>query len=105
MADCLCGHAKRDHRNTISGGRVRPYCVRCDGCRGFGMVEPDLPRALLEQPVDEVMAAVDRSERRLILAWDTRWCPTCSSRYLSEDAVCCGARCVAVRIEMYERGG
>lgn len=92
MADCLCGHAKREHRTTISGGRVFPHCTRCDGCNGFGIIDGTV---ILPEPL--------RQTNTLLYAWDTRWCPTCGSRYFPEDASCCGQPCMPVRVEMHSR--
>lgn len=43
------------------------------------------------------------AKRTLIIAWNTRWCPDCGSRYFAEDAECCGAVCMPVRLEMHSR--
>lgn len=89
-----------------------------NACRTFGLElwtalgrDPaQFDRLAKEQPVTEVWAVLladVRAVRKLrvepLLAWDTRWCPSCGARSFDEERVCCGARMDPVRIEMYER--
>jgi hypothetical protein len=114
MADCLCGHGLRDHSSTALGGRIVAFCKRCKECTGFGIIAPRPPHALLveaDAPTELGATTAGSNEtaesvgakRTLIIAWDTRWCPDCSSRYFAEDAECCGAACMPVRLEMHSR--
>lgn len=58
---------------------------------------------MTEPSHDEPAVLRLRQASTLLYAWDTRWCPTCGSRYFPEDAECCGALCIPVRLEMHTR--
>jgi hypothetical protein len=83
---CLCGHPESQHRARMLHGHFIDRCLVCE--------------CVLFSAVDEPL---DLTPTSLILAWDTRWCPSCSSRWMSETAVCCGKPCVPVRMEMHSR--
>jgi hypothetical protein len=113
-AECLCGHPKRAHRSKVYGGRVVAFCERCEACSGFGIIDPDPPRALLmldddgnvepqgAATLDEVVTVLAGRSRIPLSAYDAWACLTCGSRRF-EPSACCGRPMVAVRVEIHAR--
>ncbi len=99
---CTCGCPYRRHRPQIGVGAVTLACFRHDDCESF-TAAPPVPSPVVVEPVRPTVERCCPDKPTLIYAWNTRYCPDCGSRYLSEEAVCCGSICMPVRLEMHSR--
>lgn len=96
---CCVGEPFRGEPNALHAVDCPVYHANVEALQKLGRVAPTGIAATIPRTNDRARSV----GTTLIIAWDTRWCPDCSSRYFAEDAICCGQPCMPVRLEMHSR--